>query len=87
MHAAERIRGEEFEMIAGHAPVVSIGGRNLYDTRDSFGDLGEGLHFLLHDNRWNTNFPLWYGENAAFELEVIFRKSDDTKAAASRIPF
>lgn len=72
MHAAEEIRGETFGLTAAHSPVVSLGGRNLYETRDSYGDPEEGIHFLLCNNRWNTNFPLWYGENAAFEFEISF---------------
>ena len=29
-----------------------------------------GLSFVLHDNGWGTNFPLWYEENSAFTFTI-----------------
>ena len=30
----------------------------------------DGLTFVLHDNVWGTNFPLWYEDNARFGFEI-----------------
>ena len=53
-----------------HAPLISVGGRHLYDENESYGDPAEGMWYLLCNNRWGTNFPLWYGENARFRFTV-----------------
>lgn len=70
LHAVEKVQGEKFEIYPFHSPLLSVGGMHLYDTEDEFGDLNNGLFFLLYNNRWNTNFPLWYSQNAAFEFKV-----------------
>lgn len=70
MHAVEKVSGGHFEVIPQHSPLLSVGGKNLYETGDAYGDLSEGLHFMLHNNRWNTNFPLWYEQNASFTFTV-----------------
>jgi hypothetical protein len=28
------------------------------------------MHFLLHDNVWGTNFPLWYEDDARFRFSI-----------------
>ena len=28
----------------------------------------EMVHFYLFNNMWNTNFPMWYDENARFRF-------------------
>ena len=33
----------------------------------------DGFYFGLHNNLWGTNFPMWYGENAAFRFELSLR--------------
>ncbi len=33
----------------------------------------DGFYFGLHNNLWGTNFPMWYGENAAFRFELSIR--------------
>ena len=30
----------------------------------------DGLSFVLYNNVWGTNFPLWYEDNAKFTFEI-----------------
>lgn len=34
----------------------------------------DGISFVLYDNVWGTNFPLWYEENARFKFEIKEQK-------------
>lgn len=70
LHASPVIEGGRGVIRSLHAPLVSVGGRHLYDENEDYGDPGDGMWYLLHNNRWGTNFPLWYGENARFEFKV-----------------
>ena len=73
LHACQRIESNDYVLTGVHSPVVSVGGRHLYDTDDEYGDIRNGLHFLLFNNRWNTNCPAYYEENAAFDFVLTLR--------------
>ena len=30
----------------------------------------DGISFVLYNNVWGTNFPLWYEDNASFDFEI-----------------
>ena len=30
----------------------------------------DGISFVLYNNVWGTNFPLWYEQNARFEFKI-----------------
>ncbi len=66
LHASPRIRWEGGQLNSCHAPLASVGGRHLYDENETYGSAADGMYYLLCNNRWGTNFPLWYGENARF---------------------
>lgn len=70
LHASPVIEGGNGTVRSLHAPLVSVGGRHLYDENEDYGDPGDGMWYLLYNNRWGTNFPLWYGENARFDFKV-----------------
>lgn len=70
LHASPVIEGGSGTVRSLHAPLVSVGGRHLYDENEDYGDPGDGMWYLLYNNRWGTNFPLWYGENARFDFKV-----------------
>ena len=74
LHACQRIESDRYILQGLHSPLISIGGRHLYDTDDQYGELSNGLHFLLYNNRWNTNCPVYYGQNAAFDFIVTLRE-------------
>ena len=66
LHASPQIRWEGGQLNSCHAPLASVGGRHLYDENENYGSAADGMYYLLCNNRWGTNFPLWYGENARF---------------------
>ena len=70
MHCCEALRGTSKDGAAAiypmDAPLVSVGGRSLYQTDDSFPDCGEGFWFNLFNNRWGTNFKQWFEEDMRF---------------------
>lgn len=73
LHVSPSIRWDEGEIKSFHAPLVSVGGRHLYDENEEYGSAAEGMYYLLCNNRWGTNFPLWYGENARFRFAVTLK--------------
>lgn len=70
LHASPVIEGGNGTVRSLHAPLLSVGGRHLYDENEDYGSPCDGMWYLLHNNRWGTNFPLWYGENARFQFKV-----------------
>ena len=78
LHAVERLSCqtalEELEIAPLDAPLVSIGGRYLYDTADEVGDLKNGFWFLLCNNRWGTNFPQWFEDDMRFAFTVSIKE-------------
>lgn len=71
LHATDRgvafdeltIRCEDTALVAPQKPCV-LDFPNVIPNED------EGFYFGLHNNLWGTNFPMWYGENAAFRFEL-----------------
>lgn len=74
LHAVEEVScntaTDSFAVTPIDAPVVSIGGRHLYDVDDGIEDPGNGFYFLLCNNRWGTNFPQWFNEDARFKFKI-----------------
>lgn len=75
LHAVEKITTENnnmhFDFLNRHSPLVSLGkGKILeYDNKiENFKT--DGIAYVLYDNVWGTNFPLWYEDNARFEFEI-----------------
>ena len=52
------------------APLVAPGAPSLLDFTNRRPPLRKGMHFLLYDNLWGTNFPMWFGEDARFRFVV-----------------
>jgi hypothetical protein len=55
------------------APIVAPGERRLLQFDNRFVPLEGGFHFLLHNNVWGTNFPMWFEEDAKFEFVVFIK--------------
>ena len=74
LHAIEQVTirsgGHVYSIVPCDAPVVSVGGRHLYHADDGPETPENGLYFLLCNNRWGTNFPQWFGEDARFRFFV-----------------
>lgn len=77
LHAAERLvcrsALERLSIDSADAPLVSVGGRYLYDVSDETGDLKNGFWFLLCNNRWGTNFPQWFEDDMRFSFTISLR--------------
>jgi hypothetical protein len=54
------------------APLVAPGDRSLLNFNNRQPPLRRGMHFLLYNNLWGTNFPMWYEEDARFRFILRF---------------
>ncbi len=52
------------------APLVAPGRRRLLQFDNTFAPLEEGFHYLLYNNVWGTNFPMWYEGNDKFRFVI-----------------
>lgn len=60
------------QVINYHSPLVSLGdGHILHFDNLIHASNEEGISFILHNNIWGTNFPLWYSDNALSEFEIV----------------
>lgn len=55
------------------AALVAPGRPALLEFTDELPDLSGGLHVLLHDNVWGTNFPMWSEGDARFRFTLDVR--------------
>ena len=56
-----------------HAPLTAVGTCHILTYDNRLGDpSAEGLSYILHDNIWGTNFPLWYEDDACFDFVIHF---------------
>jgi hypothetical protein len=54
------------------APLIAPGLPALLQFNDKQPSLRGGMHINLHNNVWGTNFPAWFGEDAAFRFVLSF---------------
>ena len=78
LSAAERVIFENgahsFAIESVQAALVASDGGNILRFDDAPADIAaNGLAFVLHDNIWGTNFPLWYEENSYFRFSITLR--------------
>ena len=52
------------------SPLVAVGKGKILLFDNKYGKLSDGLTYVLYDNIWGTNFPLWYSDNAYFEFTI-----------------
>lgn len=75
IHAVEKCRIEnsagDFELVNLHSPIVSVGQGKILEYDNKIENLEkDGISFVLYNNVWGTNFPLWYEDNARFEFTI-----------------
>ena len=71
LHAVQSVAMNDYELINFHSPLVSVGRGKILEFDNKFEDIkSDGLSFVLYNNVWGTNFPLWYEDNAKFEFEI-----------------
>ena len=63
--------GGIFEICNSHSPLISVGQGKILEYDNQIENLGkDGVSYLLCNNVWGTNFPLWYEDNARFEFQI-----------------
>ena len=79
LHAVEKCvfanKCGNFEICNYHSPIISVGrGKILeYDNKIESCEK-DGIAFVLQNNVWGTNFPLWYEDNARFTFCINRRR-------------
>lgn len=54
-----------------HNPLISIGSGKILEIDNKLESMEEnGISYVLYNNVWGTNFPLWYEDNAKFDFEI-----------------
>ncbi len=54
-----------------HSPLLSPGKGKILEYNNKVENIKtDGISYVLHDNVWGTNFPLWYEDNAYFKFEI-----------------
>ena len=72
LHAMWAVRGPEYEIESLDAPLAAPYGRRLLTWNEPLGE--QDLCFNLYNNVWNTNFPLWYSDDAKFRFLIRKRE-------------
>lgn len=53
------------------SPIISLGRGKILEFDNKFESIeNDGISYVLYDNVWGTNFPLWYEDNAHFAFEI-----------------
>lgn len=58
------------EIMTWDAPLVCLGQRALYEVEDDYPEQDGRAQFLLFNNRWGTNFKMWYEDDAEFRFTL-----------------
>ena len=78
LHCIEELNYSDGEtsvmVIPEHSPMICLGEPCLYNTDNDFGDLNQGIHFLLSNNRWGTNFKQWFEDDVSFSFKTIINQ-------------
>lgn len=71
LHAVENVCFGDCEISNLHSPLVSFGRGKILEFDNKFESVRkDGISFVLQNNVWGTNFPLWYEDNAGFKFEI-----------------
>lgn len=64
-------QNQAFTITNNHCPLVSLGKGKIMLFDNKYEDVEkDGVSFILHNNIWGTNFPLYYSDNAYFKIEI-----------------
>lgn len=64
----EGVRNKDVEIKSPDAALAAPFGRRLLDY--DLNPAEQDLYFNLYNNIWNTNFPMWYSDDARFRFEM-----------------
>lgn len=60
-----------FIFINRHSPLLSPGKGKILHYDNKVENIEQnGITYILQDNVWGTNFPLWYEDNARFDFTI-----------------
>ena len=60
--------------------LLSMGKGKILEFDNKFESIRkDGISFVLQNNVWGTNFPLWYEDNARFEFEIKKKQQNKIK--------
>jgi len=66
LHGVWSVRNESCEIESLDAPLAAPYGRNLLRRKNP--TVTQNLYFNLYNNIWNTNFPMWFADDAKFRF-------------------
>lgn len=80
LHAVRNIRlatqKDAFRFVNYHSPLISVGKGKILEFDNKLEDFSKnGISYVLYNNVWGTNFPLWYEENARFGFKITDEKT------------
>lgn len=62
---------DRYEIINHDCPLISIGKGKILEYDNKTEDFTkDGISYVLYNNAWGTNFPLWYEDNASFSFTI-----------------
>ena len=70
LSAVQNVKLQNCKITNYDSPLVSVGKGKILHFDNEYSKLSNGLTFVLYDNVWGTNFPLWYGDNAYFRFTI-----------------
>ena len=71
LHAVQSVLFGDCEIVNLHSPLVSFGRGKILEFDNKLESVRkDGISFVLQNNVWGTNFPLWYEDNASFSFEI-----------------
>ncbi len=70
LSAVQNVKTQNATVTNFHSPLASIGKGKILHFDNEYSKLSDGLSFVLYDNVWGTNFPLWYDDNAYFKFTI-----------------
>ncbi len=71
LHAVQSVCFDGCEIINVHSPLVSFGRGKILEFDNKHESVRkDGISFVLQNNVWGTNFPLWYEDNAGFRFTI-----------------
>ncbi len=71
LHAVQSVSFGDCEIVNLHSPLVSFGRGKILEFDNKLESVkNDGISFVLQNNVWGTNFPLWYEDNARFLFEI-----------------
>ena len=74
LHAVQSVCFGAYEIKNLHTPLASFGRGKILEFDNKLESIRKyGISFVLQNNVWGTNFPLWYEDNARLVFEIGLR--------------